>query len=702
MSAVVVALALVALSLGVVPLADPVRWLALAPLMAWTGWLSQRHAWGLRQRVLLLSLLPLLLVWGLIHQNHPGPADPSRLVGAARVAVLEGRLAADPQPLSAGEGCRAVLEQAGGATELRFSACTDLRQGWRLRVSGALQRPASGPHPLLSSAAERLARQGIWSQMRVAKVEVLERPATPVADLRRRMAAALLEQGGPDKGGVLAALVLGSAVVPVPLAVREAFRVAGLSHALAASGFHLTVLLGAVMVLGRRSPRAIRWTLAGGAMLLFLLLAGPQPSVVRAVLMGAVAFAVLESGQRGRPLGVLLLTVLLMLLVQPLWLLDVGFQLSVAATAGLMLTSRDLETALARRLALLSASPWARRLSGGVAAGLAVPLAASLWTLPLQLLHFGSVPLWAVPSNLVVSPLLTPLTLGAMAMALLAVLAPPLLALLAWPLVTLTGVLLAITRWFAALPMAQWQLGRPSAVLVLLFSLGLLPLLVGPLGRWHRGRACGVALIALASTVHLAQIGGDQILLVHQGAGDLLLVTHHGRGALMSTRSDGLSCNRARQLALGLGLQRYDWVLVSDPVAPADPACWHALSPLVLSSGEQRLPLAPGQRLESPGLSLEHLAAGGLALRLQVGEHLWVLLPDRQSLWAWQQAVVGAQPRLAGLWLGFRPRRAERIWLASLAPPRLWLSGRAPPGKGSLPRGWFASGESGSLQGQAG
>ncbi|MGB7564094.1 MAG: competence protein ComEC, partial [Prochlorococcaceae cyanobacterium] len=117
MPAVVVALALVALSLGVVPLADPFRWLALVPLIAWAGWLGQRRAWGLCQRALLLSLLPLLLVWGLIHQNHPGPADPSRLLGAAPIAVLEGRLAADPQPLSAGEGCRAVLEQAGGATE---------------------------------------------------------------------------------------------------------------------------------------------------------------------------------------------------------------------------------------------------------------------------------------------------------------------------------------------------------------------------------------------------------------------------------------------------------------------------------------------------------------------------------------------------------------------------------------------------------
>ncbi|MCP9851013.1 ComEC/Rec2 family competence protein [Cyanobium sp. Morenito 9A2] len=703
MPAIVVSLALLALGLGVLPLAEPIRWLALVPLLAFAGWLTQRRGWGLRPRALLVVLLPLLLLWGQVHRVHPGPDDPSRLVEGTSPTVLEGRLVADARPLSVGEGCQAVLMEAGGATELRFPSCADLRQGWRVRVIGELRRPATGPHPLLSSAAERLARQGIWSQMNVAKLEVLERPPTPVADLRRRMATALIKAGGPEKGGVLAALVLGSAVVPVPIAVREAFRVAGLSHALAASGFHLTVLLGAVMVLGRRSPRAIRWTMAGGAMLLFLLLAGPQPSVVRAVLMGAVAFVVLESGQRGRPLGVLLLTLLAMLLVQPLWLLDVGFQLSVAATAGLMLTARDLETALAARLQPLGSAPWARKVAVGLAAGLAVPLAASLWTLPLQLLHFGSVPLWAVPSNVVVSPLLTPLTLGAMAMALVAVLAPPLLGLLAWPLVPLTGLLLATTRWFAALPMAQWQLGRPSPLLVLLLSLGLLPVLVASLGRWRQGRTWGVALIALACVVHLGLIGGDRLLLVHQGSGDLLIATHQGRGALVSTRGDGLSCSRARQLALGLGLQRFDWLLVSDPVAPAEPACWQALSTLALSFGGEALPLGPGQRIESPGLTLAPLAADGAALRLQVGAHRWVLLPDRQALWSWRSvSEARGQERLAGLWLGFRPRRSERAWLQALAPSRLWLSGRPPSGPEGLPGGWRASGASGFLQGEAG
>ncbi|WP_370566287.1 ComEC/Rec2 family competence protein [Cyanobium sp. LEGE 06113] len=317
---------------------------------------------------------------------------------------------------------------------------------------------------------------------------MLARPPTPLADLRRQLAQRLLAGAGAERGGLLAALVLGSARVPLPLELKEAFRAAGLSHALAASGFHLSVLLGAVLPLGRRLPRWPRLGLAGAAMLLFVLLAGPQPSVLRAVLMGGLALAVLESGGRGRPFGILMASALILLLWRPEWLADVGFQLSVVATAALVVCASPLEQGLRRRL-----PPWC---PGWLAAASAVPLAASLWTLPLQLFHFGVVPLYAVPANLVAAPLLTPLTLGAMALALVAVLVPPLLGLLLPPVAWCSGLLVIVVKGFAALPMAQWQLGRPEPLLVLLLAAGLLGLSVpGPaglprLGRGRRRRCC--------------------------------------------------------------------------------------------------------------------------------------------------------------------------------------------------------------------
>jgi len=178
---------------------------------------------------------------------------------------------------------------------------------------------------------------------------VLRQEWTPLADARRTIAQRFTEAAGEQQGGLLAALVLGGAQVSLPQSLRNGFRVAGLSHALAASGFHLSVLLGTTLACTRTLLPALKIAAGSGAMALFLALAGAQPSVVRAVLMGAAALLIRESGHRSRPLGVLLLTLVLMLLVHPSWGRSIGFQLSAAATAGLVISAGPLEQWIVQR-----------------------------------------------------------------------------------------------------------------------------------------------------------------------------------------------------------------------------------------------------------------------------------------------------------------------------------------------------------------
>jgi competence protein ComEC len=640
----------------------------------------------------LAALLLALLLPVLLGQPQPAVGDAAaRLAphGPAVETSLTGRLATDPRRFDDGS-CRVLLQLPVGASELQLQPCQELQEGWRVQARGRLRRPAPAPHPLLSGAAERLARQGAFSQLRVEQLRVLERPATPVASLRRRIARQLVERAGPERGGLLAALVLGSAVVPLPAALTEAFRAAGLSHALAASGFHLTVLLGAVLLPGRHLSAAGRLALAGGAMVLFLLLAGPQPSVLRAVLMAALVLLIKESGHQGRPLAILALTVVLMLLLRPRWLLDVGFQLSVAATAGLLLSAGPLEQALAARLPPGRAGRW-------LAGAIAVPLAASLWTLPLQLLHFGALPLYAVPANMAAAPLLTPLTLGAMAAAVAAVAMPPLLPVLLLPLDHLARLLGAIASGFAALPMAQWQTGRPAAPAVLLLAVALLVWLLPDLARpWRR---LAWLPFALAVALHLGQLTGDQLLLVHQGQGsggrDLLLARHRGRAALVASHADPWLCRQSRQLAAGLGVPRLDWALLLDPVASADPACWQALAGRVVAYGSSSAPLLAGQRLSSPGLAVTALSNDSHGLELQLGRRRWRLYPDRQSLAADRRR--GDPPRHSGLWLGGAPQRKEQTWLRSQVAGPVWISGPRPRNGADWPRRWQTTGPSGFL-----
>ncbi len=539
-----------------------------------------------------------------------------------------------------------------GRTELQLRPCPDPpRQGWRIRVRGQLKRPAAGVHPLLPGPAERLAARGSWSQLRASRIEVLDRPWTPIADLRRRIADRLQAAAGAQRGGLLAALVLGSAQVQLPDDLRKAFRVAGLSHALAASGFHLSVLMGASLALGRCLGRSLRLAFAALAMLIFLICAGAQPSVVRAVLMGATALLIRESGERSRGFGVLLLTLSLMLLLHPAWARSIGFQLSAAATAGLILTAPGLERWWAERLP--------RRL-GWLAPALAVPLAAMAWTLPLQLLHFGSAPLYALLANLLAAPLLAPLTLSAMGLALASLVLPAAaLQLLAWPVAQLAALLIAMVRWISHWPAARLLTGHPQPWVVALLVIGLLPWLLPEGGRWRR---MGLISVLMAVLVHGRVQLADGVVAVQRGRQHWLLARHQGRAALVSLTAGASSCRMARRLADVHGHGRLDWVLLLDPVASEVMACWQGLGHRVVAPHQGRAGLAFGQRLRSDGLSLELLADRGQPMLLRIGQLRWRLLPRPQALWALQR-----QRRLGpvdGTWLGFQPNRVQRRWLA--------------------------------------
>ena len=583
------------------------QWLLVAGVLLVGGfWLVRHRSLSRAQACLLAVALALsALRGGLGAQLHPDRLDPVHAIAhQAGVQVIEARLLGDA-PVRGGR-CQALVQvrrvDAGrrhGRTELVVSPChTPLRAGLLFRAEGRLLRPAAASYPQLSSAAQRLQSRGSWTQFRTHQLQPLHQGWTPFADGRRRIASRLKTQAGEHTGALMASLVLGSAQVEMPPDLKQAFRVAGLSHALAASGFHLSVLLGAVLVVTRRSPIAMRLLAGVGAMLLFLVLAGPQPSVVRAVLMGLAALLIREQGSRSRPLGVLVLVLLLMLWIHPMWARSVGFQLSAAATAGLVITAPGLEQALMP----LSRWPWP-----GLAAAMAVPLAAMAWTLPLQWLHFGAMPLYALVANLVVAPLLAPLTLASMVLALLCLVVPqavalPLLSLLVIPVKALAALLIAVVTGISAWPWAELLTGRPQPWLVLVLIVALLPwwLPLQHRWRWHFS-----PLLLAAVLIHGALQLQDAVVRVEQWGRQWVLLRHRGRAALISSGGDGLSCHGARQLQRGYGHARLDWVVVLDPVATNQMDCWTELAHKVQAEQQGLSALVWGQRVESPGLLVQ-------------------------------------------------------------------------------------------------
>ena len=571
----------------------------------------------------------------------PGPLDPLHLVpksAAQEPLVLEGKTLADA-PVRNGR-CQVLVqvERIGGRfrdgrTELVVDPCAQmLRVGSWIKAEGQLSIPAVGTHPLLPNPAERLVALGSWTHFRTKKLDLVHQDRTPIADARRQIAARFRQLAGESRGGLLAALVLGSAQVELSSDLREVFRVAGLSHALAASGFHLSLLLGTTLAITRRVSRPLRLVAGVGAMAVFLVLAGVQPSVTRAVLMGAAALLIRESGCRAKPLGVLLTTLVLMLLVHPAWARSIGFQLSAAATAGLVLSSQPFECWLVQRCS----QRWMRAL----APALAVSVAASLWTLPLQLLHFGSVPLYSLVSNMIAAPLLAPLTLSSMAIALMILMLPAaitevVMPVLFWPVQTLASLLIALVRWISGWPHAQLLTGQPQPWMVLFVLVAMLPWLLPSLKRW---RWQAFPLMLMAMLVQAKVQLSDEVVFVEQWGRQWLLARHQGRAALISSHGDLLSCHLAQKLGHGFGHQRLDWLVLIDPVASDHLRCWNTLAHTVSAESQGQPPLLPGQRLQSPGLMLRPLEGQGRRWQLRVNRQIHSLKRAGHGALRWEGA----------------------------------------------------------------
>lgn len=342
------------------------------------------------------------------------------------------------------------------------------RYGDRLRVTGELETP-----PVFEDFSYRdyLARFAIYSQIRQARVEFLaERQGNPIFQLIfdvKARALAMLERLFPEPHAALLQGILLGNEARIPDDVKTAFSVTGTSHIVAISGFNLAVLIGVFMALFSRAVGPVRGAaLTIAVIIAYTVLVGAGASVVRAAIMGSLGVIAQRLGRRSAGLNTLALAAVGMTLVNPLTLWDVGFQLSAAATLGLILYAEPFENALNRWLARRFPAERAASLARLAAELFLLTFAAQLTTLPLIAYTFEQVSLISLLANLVILPVQPAvMILGGVAL-LLGLIWPPLGQLAAWLAYPFVAYTLAFVEFFARVPGASLALGdiAPAAV----------------------------------------------------------------------------------------------------------------------------------------------------------------------------------------------------------------------------------------------
>lgn len=292
-----------------------------------------------------------------------------------------------------------------------------------------------------------------------ALVQRSSRGSTLAHLVRKGLARAAHSSSGSDGATLLPGLVLGDTSAQSAELI-DALRVSGLSHLTAVSGANLAIIIALLQWLLRRSRLHARYRgpLLIAAIALFVVVVQPQPSVLRAAVMGGIA--ILAMREHSTSASVLWLSVAVLLIIDPFLAWQWGFALSVAATAGLIVLQ-----------------PWlsARMPSGWLGSAIGITMSAQIATMPL-LVAMGRPPtLVSIPANLLCEPLVAPATVVGFLAAMVAALAlvpVPFLAHFFWAVsafIAFPGVKIAdLIAWiahkgadsaFAVTPISSpWQL----------------------------------------------------------------------------------------------------------------------------------------------------------------------------------------------------------------------------------------------------
>ncbi|MBC6480132.1 MAG: ComEC/Rec2 family competence protein [Hormoscilla sp. GM7CHS1pb] len=544
---------------------------------------------------------------------------------------------------------------------------TGLHPGRTVEVTGILYKPKPAANPGAFDFKDYLAREGSFAGMNGDRLSMSDAPGSwGWWQLRQRIVRAQVRSLGVPEGIVVSAMVLGRKAVDLPYDIRDRFINVGLAHVLAASGFHVSLLLFLVLTLTRRLSVQGQFTFGLAALIIYVGLTGFQPSVLRAAVMGFGALLALLTDRKVKPLGSLLLAAVLLLAIDPQWIWNLGFQLSFLATLGLVVTVPGLVQRL----------DW---LPPAIASTIAVPLAASIWTLPLLLYSFGQVSPYSIFVNIITTPLISAIALGGFISALAAVIWPAAGSAIAWLLYHPTHWLIQLVEFGSQLPGNSLAIGNISLwQLLLLYGLIGAVWLLAPRkqNQFILSFSLGLAIALIIIPAMLAQATMFRVTVLATSGKPVIVIQDRGEITLVNSGDESTALYTILPFLQQQGVNHIDWAIATSRVrnnrsgwfqifskfpiqqfydilhldAAANQVEFRALQEAIQEHEGKYQPLPLEKTLQIGSTSVKLINFQPQIISLQILDQTWLLLADLKP--ADQNLLLGA---------GKLPK-AEVIW----------------------------------------
>ncbi len=548
---------------------------------------------------------------------------------------------------------------------------TGLYPGQTIAITGKLYKPKPASNPGGFDFKKFLARQDCFAglvgkQIRVSNNET--QPSWGWWMIRKKIMRSQVKSLGVPEGTLVSAMVIGNKAVDLPYDIQDNFRQVGLSHALAASGFQISLILGLILTITKRFTAVNQFGIGVFALLLFLGLTGIQPSVMRAVVMGLAVLIALVMQRKINTLGSLLWAATLLLLFNPLWIEDLGFQLSFLSTFGLLVTVPGIMKKL----------DW---IPPTIASIISVPLAASIWTLPLQIYYFGLVSPYSILVNIITVGFIAIISLGGFISAMIAIISPEIGSYLSSFLYYPTNWLIEIVNFFSKLPGNSVAVGSISLVqMILIYGLIFLVLIFGKfkidkkpkkkqntlkfiinnysstlvfiLGRWWFAFILAVGVIVIP--VWQAQISLFKITILAASGEPVLVIQNKGKVTLFNSGNENNVQFTLLPFFQQQGINQIDWAIAANSKLNGLSGWAQILEKLTIknfydvgSSKQTELvdrlllnriqadrisyfSLPIGQLLQIGATNLKIINPQPLIIQFQIGDMIWLWLGDLQ------------------------------------------------------------------------
>jgi competence protein ComEC len=559
--------------------------------------------------------------------------------------------------------------EVGGKILARSTRFIDWSYGDRVIVRGFLETP---PEYETFSYRDYLERQGVHGMVTFAGVDRLSaRKGHPllhiIYDLRLK-ALTTIQRLFPDPEASLISGILVGEEQGIAPKVREAFDQTSTSHIIAISGFNITIIAAVLQSFFRRIFGARRGVvLAGLGIIFYTILVGADAAVLRAAVMGSLTLIALRMGRQTAGLASLSAAAILMSFFDPNVLWDVGFQLSFAATLGLMLYAPGMEKIFLQLAGKYVSSESAKRWAKPVSEFILVTFAAQIMTLPLTVLYFQRFPLTSIVANPVILPLQPALMIIAGLATIVGMLSQPLGQLIAWVAWPFPALTIRAVTFFAGLPLSTIQIGEFGPIILVVSYAALFTLTAYTSIPKERRPVIQLPSIQVAKflapmailALLLWRMAADRpdgflhITVLDVGEGDAtLLQSPSGRFLLIDGGPSTIALSESLGRRLPLFDRGLDWLLIAGTredqlggltegitrftpskvlaSGPARPGAYRYLFDQITEEGIPILEAQQGQILDlGGGCTLEVISVSehGAAYLLQYGDFRFMLAP---------------------------------------------------------------------------